>query len=288
MDTPPVDRTRRLVVTGGTGFVGREFLRQAIAAGYHVDAIHRNEVPSGLAAGVNWIRSDLNSVPKEILRASCVLVHFAAAGVITGGNDWEACFEANVHQSVTLWRRAAAAGIKRMIVCGSCFEYGRAGERFERIPVSAPLEPVTAYAASKAAASCAALALAADAQLSLSLLRPFHVFGDGEPAGRFWPSLRDAALAGRDFPMTEGTQVRDFTPVSIVASEFLAEVRSPGPRPGAPLTRNLGTGNPQSLLAFARDCWTSFSARGKLLPGAVPMRINEVMRYVPEITPLAS
>ena len=56
------------------------------------------------------------------------------------------------------------------------------------IPTDAPLEPTGPYHASKAAATMAALGLAVDRKLSLSVLRPFHVFGEGEEETRFWPA----------------------------------------------------------------------------------------------------
>ena len=58
-------------------------------------------------------------------------------------------------------------------------------------------------------------------QLSLEILRVFHVSGEGESQNRFWPSLRRAALAGEDFQMRAGEQIRDFLNVLDVSSVFL-------------------------------------------------------------------
>lgn len=72
---------------------------------------------------------------------------------------------------------------------------------------------MNSYTASKAAASIALLQWAAEHQVSLDILRLFHVFGEGEPESRLWPSLRRAAMASANFPMTAGGQVREFLPV---------------------------------------------------------------------------
>lgn len=284
MDTATQNCSGHVLVTGASGFIGQHFVRQSLAAGLKIIAVSRQPATVQDTPALSWIQGGLESVSDSTLLRCSTLVHLAANGVLEGGNDWSACFETNVHQSISLWRRAASAGVGRMVICGSCFEYGRSGERFERIPVSAPLEPVTAYAASKAAATCAALALAVEAGISLAVLRPFHVYGDGEADGRFWPALRAAAISGRDFPMTLGKQIRDFTPVDLVAQVFVEHARTGGLKPGIPVIRNVGTGRPQSLLEFAQDCWTAYGARGRLLPGAIPMRVNEVMRYVPDIS----
>jgi nucleoside-diphosphate-sugar epimerase len=180
-----------------------------------------------------------------------------------------------------LWLKAEEAGVRRFVICGSCFEYGKSGERFEYIPTTAPLEPTAPYHASKAAATAAALGFAVDKNIELALLRPFHVFGEGEGMGRFWPSLRRAARAGEDFPMSDGTQVRDFVDVGDVAAAFLRYASSEVLEIGQPAVKNIGTGKPMSLAEFATEQWRIFGGTGSLITGAVPMRRNETMRYVP-------
>jgi hypothetical protein len=52
---------------------------------------------------------------------------------------------------------------------------------------------------------------------------------------------------------------------------------------GNPLVLNVGTGMPVSMRAFAESWWSRWQARGNLLPGAVPYRANEPMRFVPAV-----
>jgi hypothetical protein len=56
--------------------------------------------------------------------------------------------------------------------------------------------------------------------------------------------------------------------------------------PGQPWVRNVGSGRPTRIADFARHWWKLFEAKGTLQVGALPYRPNEVMRYVPLITPL--
>lgn len=198
-------------------------------------------------------------------------------------NDWEKCFQVNVHDSLKLWRSAIDAGVRRFVICGSCFEYGRSGERYDYIPVDASLEPTGAYHSSKAAATMAALGLAVDYKLKLIVLRPFHIFGEGEAPSRFWSSLRVAAESGSDFKMTAGGQIRDFTPVELAAKAFVTAASSAALKKGSPRIVNLGAGRPTTLAQFAAEWWKKWGAKGKLIFGAIPYRPNEVMRYVPLI-----
>jgi nucleoside-diphosphate-sugar epimerase len=277
----------KIVVTGATGFIGSHFTKQALAAGHDVLAIRRSpdSTPSiPLEQKPQWLDQALDEVLAEDLRRCDVLVHLAAHSVIYPFDTLANCLRWNLMAVLSLFEQARMAGIRRYVVAGSCFEYGRSGERYEAIPTDAPLEPTNAYAASKAAASVALRQWAEEHQLNLEILRIFHVYGQGEAETRFWPSLRRAALAGEDLLMTRGGQVRDFMKVEDVASVFLrtAEVMSTSSSSSV-LVRNIGSGNPETIRDFSERWWHKWNATGKLFLGALPYRNGEVMRYVPKI-----
>lgn len=273
-------------LTGGTGFIGSHVMAAAIGAGHRVIALRRpgSRPPFALAVEPEWIDGDLEQVPAAAFDGCEAFLHLAAHGVDPAMAAWDACFRWNVTAPLALWQAAERAGCRRFVICGSCFEYGRSGERYDFIPVTAPLEPSGPYHASKAAATMAAIGFAIDRRVTLSVLRPFHVFGEGEADFRFWPSLRRAALAGEDFPMSSGEQVRDFIGVAEVARAIVAELSRGDLEPGQPRIANLGSGRPMRLADFAREQWASFGATGSLRPGEVPVRANEVMRYVPDLS----
>jgi nucleoside-diphosphate-sugar epimerase len=277
---------KRFFLTGGTGLIGSHFINQAHAEGYEIIAHRRSDSSMPRFPLENepiWITAPFGSLPEGVFKDCDTLVHLAAHGVNPATANWRECFHWNVSASLDLWLSAIQAGISNLVVCGSCFEYGASGERFDFIPVDAPLIPTGPYHASKAAASLAATGLAVSNNLKILILRPFHVYGPGEDEGRFWPSLKLAALEGRDFPMTQGTQVRDFVPVSQVAARFVESLTRTDLTAGRPLVENIGTGNPQTLREFAESEWLHFGAQGKLRIGEIPMRDHEVMRFVPEL-----
>lgn len=273
----------RIFVTGGTGFIGTHFLRAALHAGHEVLALRwggkKRRLP--LDQEPTWIDSELRSVPSHVLRGCQALVHFAAAGVDPTAADWETTFRVNVVDSLALWRQAGRCGVRRLVISGSCFEYGLSAEKYDFIPPDAPLVPVGPYHASKAAATMAAMGLSIDMGIETIILRPFHVFGLGEAAYRLWPSLRRAALSGEDFPMTRGEQIRDFVPVAQVATEFLLALKDETVQAGAPVVRNVGSGHPRTVMGFAQTWWKEWKAPGALLPGRLNYRRNEIMRFVP-------
>lgn len=275
--------SHRIFLTGGTGFLGSHFLSQALAAGHEVLALRRPgstpRIP--LTSEPIWLEGNLHDSWDKELSYCDRFVHLAAAGVSPQKATWEELFRVNVLNSLLLWKKASDAGIRRFVICGSCFEYGSSGSEYSHIPPSAPLLPTNCYGASKAAASIAVLGLAAELKFELIILRPFNMFGEGQHESNFWPMLKRAALSGEDFSMTDGSQIRDFMPVEDVASTFLSAVSCNNLAPGKPRIENVGSGNAQSLLEFAIHWWNHWQAQGQIRPGSIPQRDNEVMRYVP-------
>ena len=276
----------KIFLTGGTGFLGSHFINQALDQGHYVLALKRSisSVPRvSLNEDPTWLEKEITEVTVNDLIDIDVVVHLAAHSANVPYDTLENCILKNVIDPLKLFRKAAEAHVTKFVVAGSCFEYGKSGERYDYIPVDAPLEPTQTYPASKALSSTAFYQFAIENNVQLSYHRIFQVFGEGELETRLWPSMRRAALNGEDFPMTEGEQVRDFIEVTQVAKAFLQATNNIMQSTSTvPEYHNLGSGNPQSILEFSKYWWEKWGASGKLLVGVKPYRSGEVMRYVPK------
>ena len=279
----------RLFLTGGTGFIGSHALALALAEGHQVLALRRSPasfpvIP--LPHPPEWYEGDLFSLNSADLQGIDAVMHLASAGVSPKSASWDELVQTNVAGSLRLLELAEAAGVRRFVVAGSSHEYGNAARRFETIPPDAPLEPITPYGASKSAAFQLLRTFAIAHEQELVYGRIFSAYGEGQFAGNFWPSLRQAALAGDDFPMTSGRQVSDFIPVAAVAGHLLAACERCDVVPGVPLVVNVGSGRSKSLVTFAQAEWNRLEATGKLRPGVLPDRPNQIERYVPDLVGL--
>ena len=269
----------KIFVTGGTGFVGSHVLRKALAAGHEVVALRRpGSVPRiPLEREPSWIDGPLDADHTAALQGVDILVHLASHTPNPPYDALSRCLHWNVVAPIALAEHALAAGVRRFVVAGSCFEYGRATRRSASVGPDTPLEPDLSYPTSKAASAIAFEGFARENRVALKVLRLFQVFGEGEQSTRLWPSMRRAALEGRDFPMSPGDQIRDFTPVEFVADRFVRAFNFSGAVEGEPVIEHVATGRPQTLLEFSETWWRHWGATGRLIPGAVGYRPNEIM-----------
>jgi nucleoside-diphosphate-sugar epimerase len=277
----------KLFVTGGTGFVGGHFLRRAMLSGHQIVALRRSGSAPSIDIGFepNWIEGDLSEIPHGPFAGCDAFVHLAAHSANTPYDSLERCIHWNVTASVRAAAAASSSGVRRFLVAGSCFEYGKTADEYVEIPSNASLCPMGSYPTSKAMASLAFRELFRDSGLTGIIARLFQVYGEGEAESRFWPSLKAAALSGQDFPMSYGEQIRDFIEVGAAASRLVELVEMlPALEPGTRLEVNIGTGYPQTLREFAAEWWERLQAKGSLRFGALAYKKHELMRLVPDLT----
>lgn len=274
----------KLFVTGATGFIGSHLVNNAIDAGHTVYGLrYNNEKPAiKIKDNVHWIDGDIAKNNYSLPDHLDVIVHIAAYGVSPQIALWEKCFSINTIGTLKLLEKAKKQKVGKIILVGTALEYGEAGERYKFIPTNAPLEPVGAYASSKAAASILATGFAREYNMSLKILRVFNVYGEGQHSKNLYPSLKNAALKGYDFPMTKGEQLRDFISVNKTASKLIGELDFSYVKKGELIIKHIASGKTQSVRRFAEYWWNEWKAQGKLLFGAIPYCENEVMRYLPQ------
>lgn len=275
-----------IFLTGGTGFVGTNFIKVATSYGHSISALCRPSSSKRIQnhkKNVNWIVKEFHEVDEFDLKGIDVLVHLAAYGVSPQPADLRGCFQFNVLDSLELISKAVDAGIDRIVCAGTYAEYGLEAYKYDLIPPDINLKPIGVYASSKAAFFTSVSALCRDLKFKLSYQRVFSVFGEGQFEENFWPQLRKQALSGSNFKMTFGEQIRDFIHVSAVGEKLLYECEGRELQEGVPIIKNLASGRPISLRCFAEEWWSEWNASGEILFGEVPYRENEVMRYVPMV-----
>jgi nucleoside-diphosphate-sugar epimerase len=202
----------RVAVTGATGFVGRHVWTALRQRG--VDTVCLGRRPPEAVA--DFVACDLDQPASGVYaRAGRPdrLIHLAWGGLPQYGSV------AHVEHELPLQRRFLRTllddGLPRLLVTGTCFEYGlQTGALRE----DAPLQPVTQYGLAKARLLDALQAWQATDGFSFCWARLFYTWGDGQPERALWPLLQSAAERGdAEFPMSGGEQLRDYLPIDTLA-----------------------------------------------------------------------
>jgi len=218
----------RALVTGATGFIGRNVALELAKAGAEVWLGVRDAAAAAPLAGacgstrriVELAAEASSSVTDAVAHARPAIVfNLAGYGVAPDERDPETARIVNAWLPVGLGRAAAEMDPgdwtgARIVHVGSALEYGRAaGDLSEETP---PL-PTTLYGKTKLEGTLGLVELGLPALTA----RLFTVYGPGEPDGRLLPSLTALARGGGRLAVTEGSQRRDFTYVGDVAEGLL-------------------------------------------------------------------
>ncbi|MEH3117930.1 MAG: NAD(P)-dependent oxidoreductase [Methylorubrum populi] len=215
---------KRVLVTGGAGFVGRHAVAALAARGFEIHAVGRTR-PEGVHAfrAADLLDEGQRRAAVWGLGASHLL-HLAwvtEPGRYRQSPDnlaWTAA-------SLDLVRAFREAGGARAVVAGTCAEYdwtGMPGIADGRLSESALCNPTTLYGAAKDGLRRILQAYAATAGLSLAWGRLFYLYGPGETTGRLVGDAARALLADRRLATSEGRQRRDFLHVADAGAAFAA------------------------------------------------------------------
>jgi nucleoside-diphosphate-sugar epimerase len=167
--------TRRVAVTGASGFIGRHLVERLAALGDAVRAIHRPDSRRSAPAGAAVVRAPLEvSALTEAFRGVDVVVHLAGVVSATRTADF---FDVNVRGTRAVAQAARAAGA-RLVHISSLAAAGPAPPTAPRSEDDRPA-PITPYGDSKLEGE---RVVAATQGLAWTILRPGIVYGPGDRA----------------------------------------------------------------------------------------------------------
>lgn len=169
-----------VLVTGATGFIGRDLVHRLAAEGWRVRAAARG-VPEGLAGpGVECCSlPDLKKIVwRPLLSGITHVVHLAGIAHAEAELSEETYMEINAHSVEKLAQAARSAGVKRVVLMSSI--RAQSGPVSEKI-VSETDEPhpTDAYGRSKLAAERALAEVLEGTPTEWTALRPVLVYGPG-------------------------------------------------------------------------------------------------------------
>ncbi len=227
----------RLVVTGGLGFIGSNFVRMVLRdrPGWKVanlDLVTYAGNPANLAdlahdPRYRFVKGDITE-PKDLACAledgADAVVNFAAESHVDRSIlSAEPFVRTNVVGAVRLLEAARARGACRVVHVSTDEVYGALGPEDAPFTERAPLSPTSPYAASKAAADHLALACARTYGQDVVVTRCSNNYGPYQFPEKLIPLMVTNAIEGKPLPVYgDGRQVRDWIHVEDHCAGVLA------------------------------------------------------------------
>ncbi len=213
---------RRVLVTGGAGFVGRSVVRALRLAGALVAVLDRQPFPDGDVTGVVGEITDPSTRDAAVGEGLDGIVHLAAVtSVLRSMEDPAGVYEANVAATAGLLELARVRGVERFLLASTNAVVGDVGDA--SIHEDIPLCPLTPYGATKAACEMLLSGYAGAYGMSTCALRLTNVYGQGMThKDSLVARLMRAAMTGHTVEIYgDGTQRRDFVHVDDVVQGLL-------------------------------------------------------------------
>lgn len=252
----------RVLLTGGTGFVGRQILARLLERNCTVRMAVRNSVDD-VDAAEQVVVNDLFSSTQHELAALCsdidIVVHaawYAVPGKYLTADENLSCLSGTLQ----LAQAATQAGVSRFVGIGTCFEHDLSAGYLR---TDTPLAPTTLYGACKASAFLSLSKLLEREGRSFAWCRLFYLHGEGEDPRRLVPYIRACLTAGKTAELTSGAQIRDYMDVR-EAGRQIADAALGGPE--GPI--NICSGTPITVADLACRIADEYGGRDLLAFGA--------------------
>ncbi len=275
---------RRVLVTGGSGFVGQWLTKALLANGDDVTVTGLGDPPDSTRR--SWLSVDMRDagqIEQAIDRSRPdVIVHLAGISFPPeAGRAPAVTYDVNVLGAVRLLaavatRRKAGTIDPVMLIVGSGAQYGRHAESSMPLPESAVQLPLSIYAASKAAQEVAALQMHRESGAKVVCVRSFNHSGAGQTGDYVIPSLVARALrirGGGERTLRLGNDVvRDYLHVEDVVQAYLRLLE----RGKAGETYNVASGRGVSVRQLAADVLLRVGATADISTDVALQRATDV------------
>jgi len=272
-----------IVVTGGAGFVGQHLIRSLQRRGVAVHSVvlagaDQDKMEAlGLGVPVTVIASGAELGPAVRDAGPSHVVHLGA--ILDNRSTQEALdrtLSANFLSSVSLMEALIGSSVQRVVLMGSCEEYGGNPTPFH--PTVA-VDPPTPYAASKAAVTAYARMFFHAFGLETVVLRPAVVYGFGQNPRMLIADVLSALLRGEPVEVTPGEQERDFLYIDDLVSAIEQSLVAEGVGGG---TFNVGTGVVTTVRRCVEEIEALVGRPGLVRWGGRAYSKNETFRYNPD------
>jgi UDP-glucose 4-epimerase len=278
---------RKVLVTGGAGFIGSNLTRALVQSGHSVvvlDDLSAGSVDNLRGLEVKFLEGDVRDPEKvgDAVNGCNWVFHLAAVVSVTHSlEDPMGCYRTNLEGSLQILEAARLQAVEKVILSSSCAVYG---DREGPVSEEMAAQPMSPYASSKLAMESAAAVYSRSYNVSTLCLRYFNVYGPGQSTSSDYaaviPVFLEGLLAGESITVDgNGMQKRDFVYVDdVVRANLLAAEADLGPD----VVINIGSGSSASVLDLVGLLQRIFPNAAE--PGFGPPRRGDIQNSAADLS----
>ena len=266
-----------VLVSGGTGFIGRELVNKLLEQGFMITLIVRDVIKAKLLfphKEIKFIECDLYANP-EIIYSNTTLptsfIHLAWEGLPNYESPHH--LTTNLPADLRLLNNLINDNkVKHLVVTGTCLEFG---DRYGPLSEDSETNPMIPYGIAKDALRKNLLALNKPSRFTFQWVRLFYAYGKTQNPKSLYPQIMNAIEKGdQSVRISKGSQIRDFIPVEHIVDCLIGALKTPN----VTGVINCCSGEPKSVLEFTEEIISLSNASINIERGHYP---------IPEYEPLA-
>lgn len=265
----------RILVVGGTGFIGHHLICEAVLRGWNVTSVSLH-IPNGQrrVEGVDYRKVDLTDMVAARENVNDKFDYVVNLGGYIDhtlfNNGGRRLIDAHFIALMNLVEVLPRDNLKRFVQIGSSDEYGNSTSPQREDIRESPISP---YSVGKLASTHFLQMLYKTENFPASILRLFLTYGPGQGNKRFLPQIIKGCLEDSAFPTSKGEQLRDFCFVEDTVTAICLALQSDHANGEV---FNVGSGEPLAIHSLInRICL--LVGKGRPMFGAIPYRAGENM-----------
>ena len=237
----------RLLVVGGTGFIGQHVVEMALDKGFDITVLTKNNHNlTDELDGVTYLSADISHKASLLTRLESKVFDYVInlggyvdhANYLNGGDK---VYDVHFNGVRNLVDCIDKSKIKGFVQLGSSDEYGNNPAPQSEIQREAPISP---YSCAKVASTYFLQTLYKTDKFPAVILRPFLVYGPGQGIERFIPQIIKGCINNQKFPTSKGEQLRDFCFIDDIIQAIFSSLDN-GNAHGEVI--NIASGKPASI-----------------------------------------
>jgi len=271
---------KKLLIIGGTGFIGYNLAKKAVKKGWKVFSISTHKPRK--KRKINKVKYIICDISKKKLLEKKIKVNFDYIVNLGGFVDHKnkvKTYNSHFIGSKNLADIFLKKSILSFVQIGSGLEYGNSKSPQKENYKCKAHSIKSIYGKSKLLATLYLTNLFNKRKFPMTVLRLYQAYGPGQDSNRFIPIVIKGCINNDKFPCTEGKQFRDFIHVNDVVDAILKSLISKNSKGKI---FNIGSGKPKQIKKTIIEIKKIIKS-GQPLYGKIKMRKDEMSTMYPSI-----